>query len=259
MSGASHTTLAEAHAAPPSAIARRADSAARAAVAAVALALGAGLVLQRWLALDSSFVWAILLLAPLGGAALVFLAAHSGAGASFGRANQATLGRGAIAVLLFALLATAASGAVAWLAVLLASLGLALDGVDGWLARRRGEASAFGARFDMETDALLILALAALAWQLGKAGPWILLAGGLRYGYVAAARWLVWMRAQLPPSRRRQTVCVVQIVSLIGCIVPAVPVPSSSVVAAAGLLVLVWSFAIDVAWLARRAGESNQR
>ena len=36
---------------------------------------------------------------------------------------------------------------------------LILDGVDGRVARARGEVSAFGARFDMETDALLLLCL----------------------------------------------------------------------------------------------------
>ena len=38
-------------------------------------------------------------------------------------------------------------------------------------------ASAFGARFDMETDALLLLVLAALAWQFDKAGAWVLASG----------------------------------------------------------------------------------
>ena len=49
---------------------------------------------------------------------------------------------------------------------------------------RSNEASSFGARFDMETDALLILVLAALVWQHGKAGPWILAAGLMRYAFV---------------------------------------------------------------------------
>ena len=99
---------------------------------------------------------------------------------------------------------------------------MALDGVDGALARGRGEASEFGARFDMETDALLILVLAALVWQHDKAGAWILLAGLLRYLFVAASYVLPWLGAALPPSRRRQTVCVVQIVSLIGALAPLV-------------------------------------
>ena len=49
--------------------------------------------------------------------------------------------------------------------------GNALDGVDGWLARRRGMSSAFGARFDMEIDALLVQVLAILVWRYGKAAP----------------------------------------------------------------------------------------
>jgi hypothetical protein len=48
-------------------------------------------------------------------------------------------------------------------------------------------------------------------------------------------------------------VCVVQIVSLIVALVPLVAGPASAALAAGGLLLLAWSFAADVAWLARRA------
>jgi phosphatidylglycerophosphate synthase len=143
---------------------------------------------------------------------------------------------------------------VGWIAVTLALVGLALDGVDGALARRRSEATRFGARFDMETDALLIVALCALAWQLGKTGPWIMLAGALRYLFVAAGRALPWLARELPPSRRRQTVCVVQIASLILCLLPPLTSPASQVVALLGLVLLAASFAADVAWLARERG-----
>ena len=54
--------------------------------------------------------------------------------------------------------------------VALAMLCTALDGVDGWLARRTRLSSALGARFDMETDALLILLLSLLVWRYDKAG-----------------------------------------------------------------------------------------
>ena len=228
-------------------------AAARAVTVAGSAAAVAALVMHRWLDLNAAFLWSVLVLAPLCGAVLVVLTATRSRGAPFGRASEVTLARGAIALLLLGLLAAAPSAAVAWLIVLLALVGLGLDGVDGWLARRRGEASAFGARFDMETDALLILALAALAWQQGKAGPWIVLAGALRYLFVAASGAFAWLRLPLPPSRRRQTVCVLQIVSLILALLPLVPVSLSSVIAAAGLALLCWSFAIDVAWLARRA------
>ena len=43
--------------------------------------------------------------------------------------------------------------------MLLSSVALALDGVDGQVARRTRTVSALGARFDMEVDAFLVLVL----------------------------------------------------------------------------------------------------
>jgi hypothetical protein len=48
-------------------------------------------------------------------------------------------------------------------------------------------------------------------------------------------------------------VCVVQIASLLGALVPLVASPASSALALAGLVALVCSFGVDVAWLARHA------
>ncbi len=62
---------------------------------------------------------------------------------------------------------------------------LVLDGVDGWLARRRGTSSAFGAQLDVETDSLLVATLAVAATLEGH-GAWSLLAGALRPVYVLA-------------------------------------------------------------------------
>jgi phosphatidylglycerophosphate synthase len=126
-----------------------------------------------------------------------------------------------------------------------------LDGADGWLARRSGIASDFGARFDMEIDALLIMALAILAWQHGKAGSWVLLSGLLRYAFVAAGWLAPWLAAPLPPSRRRQAVCVVQIAGLFVAVSPMVTPPPSAIVAAAALLALAGSFLVDIVWLWR--------
>jgi phosphatidylglycerophosphate synthase len=124
-----------------------------------------------------------------------------------------------------------------------------LDGVDGWLARRTRMSSRFGARFDMEIDALLILALAILVWQHGKAGMWVTLSGLLRYGFLAAG-WIVpKMNRPLPDSRRRQTVCVVQIAGLLVALEPFVMPAASELIAVAALLALVYSFAVDTVWL----------
>jgi phosphatidylglycerophosphate synthase len=145
------------------------------------------------------------------------------------------------------------AGRAGWAGFAGAAALLALDGLDGWAARRQAMASAFGARFDMEVDAGLILALAAIALGLGKAGPWVLGLGLVRYGFVLAG-WLVPALARaLPPSGRRRAVCGLQVAVLGLLLAPPVAPPLSALLAAAAFAALVASFAVDVAWLVRRA------
>ena len=247
-------------AAPPVAEIERRTRAAqpwpRGAAVAVALAaaatVGAAALLAGWLD-DGNVVLRAAAFAVAGGALVLWLAARHLRALTFGAANSVTLARSALAVLLVALLGTTPTPPLGWLLVGLGTAAVVLDGVDGALARRRSEAGDFGARFDMETDALLILVLAALVWQQGKAGAWIVAAGLLRYAFVAGSFVVPWLGALLPPSRRRQAVCVVQIVSLLGALAPVVAPPWSAALALAGLAALVWSFGVDVHWLARHA------
>ena len=219
---------------------------------AIAATIGAAVLLARWLD-DGGVVLRAAAFAIGGGAIVLWLAVRHLRAAKFGAANSVTLARAALAMLLGSLLGAMPTPALGWLLVGLGVAAVTLDAVDGALARGRVEASDFGARFDMETDALLILVLAALVWQQGKAGAWILAAGLLRYLFVAGSFVLPRLGAVLPPSRRRQAVCVVQIVSLLGALAPVVAPPWSAALALAGLAALVWSFGIDVLWLARRA------
>jgi phosphatidylglycerophosphate synthase len=177
----------------------------------------------------------------------------------FGPANQVTVVRGALVALLAGLMGEQAGAGVPALAMALATAAAVLDGIDGWLARRTRMASAFGARFDMETDALLIMVLALLTWQFGKAGVWVLASGLLRYLFVAAGVALPWMRRPLPPSQRRKAVAAVQVVALIVAVAPFIPAALSAVVAAAGLAALMLSFAVDGAWLFGRATAVERR
>lgn len=173
-----------------------------------------------------------------------------------GPANQVTLLRLGLTALLAGFLGEGRDGA--WLAVGVASLALVLDAVDGALARRKGWASAFGARFDMETDALLIMLMAALVFAQDKAGAWILIAGSLRYLFVAAALFWPWLGRPLPASRRRQAVCVAQVLTLLLALAPGVQRPWSDGIAALGLLLLMYSFTCDIAWARRRARQRRQ-
>ena len=161
--------------------------------------------------------------------------------------------RAALVALAAGFIGAASLPSTAWIVVAAAVVATILDGVDGWLARRTGMASAFGARFDMETDALLIQVLAILAWQYHKAGPWVLASGLLRYVFLAAGWVLPWMRLPLFPSFRRKAICIVQISGLILTTVPPIVPPASEWLAAVSLAALVYSFLIDTLWLWRHA------
>src|SRR6185437_12999615 len=93
-----------------------------------------------------------------------------------------------VAVALMPLVGLGWHGLAAALVAYAGMAALVLAGVDGWAARRSGFASRFGARFDMESDALFVLALAALVYRTGQAGAWVLTLGAMRYIFVAAGR-----------------------------------------------------------------------
>jgi phosphatidylglycerophosphate synthase len=162
-----------------------------------------------------------------------------------------TAARAAVAaVLLLMATASAAPGpGLRWALTGLAFAAFLGDGLDGFLARRTGTASEFGARFDMETDAFFILALALIVHAWGQAGAFVLLSGALRYLFVAAGWVVPALRAPLAPSLRRKTVCAVQTVVLVLSLAPAVSAPVAQGLCAAGLALLVASFAIDSARL----------
>ncbi|MES9525556.1 CDP-alcohol phosphatidyltransferase family protein [Streptomyces capoamus] len=184
--------------------------------------------------------------------AVLSRAVHRSRLRSFGPANRVTLGRSILVGGVTALVADSFESAPpVTLLVALTAVALLLDGVDGKVARRTGTSSALGARFDMEVDAFLILVLSVyVATQLG---PWVLLIGGMRYAFVAAARFAPWLTAPLPPSFARKTVAAVQGVCLLVAGARLLPGPVNLTVVLLALGSLVWSFGRDVAWLWRTA------
>ena len=170
----------------------------------------------------------------------------------FGAANVVTTIRAMLAAFGAGLIGYPALSGVMWAVIALTTAMVILDGLDGRLARATGMSSEYGARFDMETDAAFILVLSILVWQHGKAGVWVLMCGLMRYVFVAAGWLMPWMAAPLRATLRGRIVAVSQLVGLGVALAPIVPVPASTVVAGLTLATLTWSFAIDIAWLARQ-------
>lgn len=169
-------------------------------------------------------------------------------GAGLGWPNRVTLLRALIAALLLGHLLSPERRDVAALLALVAILS---DAVDGWLARRLGAASSFGARFDMETDAALLLVMCLLLVAHGVAGPWVLALGAARYVFLAALALLPWLDRPLPPSERRRTVAAATMIALVVALMPIVPASAALALAAGATALTLVSFAIDTLWLAR--------
>lgn len=121
-----------------------------------------------------------------------------------------------------------------------AVLVLLLDVLDGWLARRMCQSSAFGARFDVEADALLVLTLSIILFSSGIAGPWVLLAGFWRYIYVLATAVAPTRRGEAKRSGLGRLLYVL----MIGCFIGALITPAGLAVklAAIGTLAVSGSF-----------------
>ena len=139
--------------------------------------------------------------------------------------------------------------------VVLASVALVLDLVDGYVARRTGTESAFGARFDMEVDAFLIAVLSIHV--AGAFGWWVFLIGAMRYLYVAAGWVLPWLRLPLPSRRSAKVIAAVQGVTLVVAASELLPAPIMRIALLLALVLLVASFGQDC-WLQwRRRLEAN--
>jgi len=144
-------------------------------------------------------------------------AAHRG---PLGPANRLTLFRGVMVALLAAFLFEPQADAYAlWLAGG-AALSVAADGLDGQVARQTNGTTPLGARMDGELDAILTVILSALAWQLDRAGAWVLLCGGFRYAFLVAGWLLPALRAPLPDAPSRAWACGASLGALVIALVP---------------------------------------
>ncbi|GMV69946.1 MAG: hypothetical protein AMXMBFR76_23850 [Pseudomonadota bacterium] len=162
----------------------------------------------------------------------------------WGWANHITAARGWLLLLWLAWGWNAA--AAGWGSVVLGTVFLLADGLDGALARRQRTASPFGARFDLEVDALFVGVASLLLWRIGSVGAWILLGALLRYGYLAAGyRWPA-LHTPLPPSRRRAICGVTHAALLTAGFAPILPAALVQALLFFGLLQLSASFLIDV-------------
>ena len=167
---------------------------------------------------------------------------------ALGPANTVTLARAILVGGVTALVVTSFDRPVSTPAlVAVAGVALALDGVDGQVARRTGNTTALGARFDMEIDAFLILVLSVYAGD--RFGWWTVALGAYRYLFVAASWALPWLTAALPPRFSRKVVAALQGVVLALVTANLLPPVAAQGALLVALTALTWSFGRDTLWL----------
>ncbi|MFG2041436.1 CDP-alcohol phosphatidyltransferase family protein [Dactylosporangium sp. NPDC048998] len=169
----------------------------------------------------------------------------------FGAANWVTLTRAGLVGGVAALTADSFTRpAPVTVLCALSAVALALDAVDGHVARRSGGVTALGAKFDMETDAWLILVLSVYVAQ--SVGPWVLAIGAMRY-VIGVSTWLVpWLRGPVPPRYWRKVVAAMQGVTLAVAASGLLPLEVATAAVAISLLFLMESFGSEVLWRWRR-------
>jgi phosphatidylglycerophosphate synthase len=206
------------------------------------LSVEVGLGLLGWLA---GAAYALGLRALLGGAA------RRAGTAALGPADVVTLARAALVGGVTALVANALINGVMPVAtlVVLASVALVLDAVDGKVARRTGTVSALGARFDMEVDAFLVLVLSIHVAVLVT--PWALVIGGMRYAFVIVSWALPWLCGALPTRYSAKAIAAMQGVVLVVASARVLPHAAAAALVVASLVVLLWSFGRSTTWLWR--------
>ncbi|MGM0544944.1 MAG: CDP-alcohol phosphatidyltransferase family protein [Pseudomonadota bacterium] len=228
---------------PFSSLGKRGLTALELALGGVALSLLGGLLPAL---LPGSLNWALAILCYATTSAVVMTYWPYGA---LGWANRVTLARAVLVALVAGALANEAFGLAMWTWLIVAVVSLMLDGIDGWVARRTRSYSSFGARFDMELDALLILLLSVGLMLSESLGGWVLLMGGMRYLFIAAGWGVAWLSAPLFDSLRRKAVCVWQVVALLLALTPLTDHLTASLLALSALITLTYSFGVDVWWL----------
>lgn len=97
------------------------------------------------------------------------------------------------------------------------------DGLDGWVARRRGAVSDFGHLFDQESDAFVLLVACLLLFTADRLGGWILLPGSLRYGFVLFSQGGSSPRQPVRGNRYTRSVGVAATLGFAACLLPVMP------------------------------------
>lgn len=134
-----------------------------------------------------------------------------------------------------------------WLVGSLIGAAAAMDGLDGYFARRFQAQTLFGEYYDKELDAWFVLLGGYLLWLRTGVPAWVLLPGLLRYAYVGVRQLLPLGQQREPRFRWGRVFAIVMMVAIPVAWVLPLPGRISLMALASGLI--GYSFARSFRWL----------
>ena len=144
----------------------------------------------------------------------------------FGLANSLTVLRGSLYAVVAGFAVVPSDTALAWVPAACYGVGVALDKLDGTVARTVGEETALGERLDTAFDTFGFVAAPVVAVLWGRLPVWYLSISAARYVFLAGIRWRrlrgrpVYDR---PDSDLGKYLAGVQMAFITVALVPAVP------------------------------------
>ena len=163
---------------------------------------------------------------------LWYVGRHLGPGPVLGRllglANLLTVARGALFAVVAGFVVVPQGTELAWVPALAYGTGIALDQVDGTVARTVGQETALGKRLDMAFDSFgfVVAPLVAVLW--GQLPVWYLSLSAARYLYRGGLAWRRHRGRPVFPSPEDSLgryLAGVQMVFVTAALAPAVPTP----------------------------------
>ncbi len=130
-----------------------------------------------------------------------------------------------------------------------------MDWLDGFIARKFNQVSDFGDFFDQEVDNFFLVMLSLSIIIQYDSFHYILIIPSLRYFYIIAQMYLIWMRRDLYKSRRRKLVCGLVVSALIISNIYLLPILLIELLLIISIFILCLSFFKDFVWLYRRRND----
>ena len=130
-----------------------------------------------------------------------------------------------------------------------------MDWLDGFIARKFNQVRGFGDFFDQEVDNFFLVILSLSIIIQYDNFHFIFIIPSLRYFYIIAQMYLIWMRRDLYKSRRRKLVCGLVVSALIISNIYLLPILLIELLLIISIFILCLSFFKDFVWLYRRRND----